>query len=166
MKGSSEYHSSRCKMFNVQLDPDECKAFNDMAVEEKSKFMCMQKLCYGCYKAISPKHTGRNCSRRRNCKICLAKHPTGLHGHKIKRKDGSKSDYAQGKAVKNNCANIKDVQCESTGTGEVLSMCVVPVKVPHKNSDKETMIFAMLDSCSQGTFATTSLMEQLNISGI
>ena len=45
-------------------------------------------------------------------------------------------------------------------------MCVVPVKVRHKNFDKEIMIFAMLDTCSQGTFITTSLMEQLNISGI
>ena len=45
-------------------------------------------------------------------------------------------------------------------------MCVVPVKVRHKNSDKEIMTFAMLDTCSQGTFITTSLMEQLNIFGI
>ena len=46
-------------------------------------------------------------------------------------------------------------------------MWVVPVKVQHKNSDKGIMLFAMLDiTCSQGTFKTTSLMEQLNISGI
>ena len=58
-----------------------------------------------------------------------------------------------------------DVQYESFRTGEVLSMCVEPVKVWHKNSDKEIMKFAMLDACSQGTFRTTSLMEKLNISG-
>ena len=45
-------------------------------------------------------------------------------------------------------------------------MCVLPVKVRHKNFDKELMMFAMLNTCSQGTFITTSLMEQLNISGI
>ena len=45
-------------------------------------------------------------------------------------------------------------------------MCVVLVKVRHKNSEKEIMTFAILDNCSQGTFITTSLMEQLNISGI
>ena len=49
---------------------------------------------------------------------------------------------------------------------EVLSISVVPVKVRHKNSDKEIMTFAMLDTCIQGAFITTSLMEQLNISGI
>ena len=45
-------------------------------------------------------------------------------------------------------------------------MRVLPVKVRHKNFDKELMMFAMLNTCSQGTFITTSLMEQLNISGI
>ena len=61
---------------------------------------------------------------------------------------------------------MKDVQCESAGTEGVFSMCVVPVKVQNENSDKEIMTFAMLDTCSQGTFTTTNLMEQLNISGI
>ena len=129
VRGSSEDNSSKCKMCNGQLDLDECKAFNDMTVEERSKFLSKQKLCYGCYEVISPKYTARNCPRRRNCKICLAKHPTGLHGHKIRRKDGGKYDNDPRKTVKNNCANIKDVHCESVRTGEVLSMCVVPVKV-------------------------------------
>ena len=166
MRGSSEDSSSKCKMCNGQHDLDECKAFNDMTVEERSKFLSKQKLCYGCYEVISSKHIARNCPRQRNCKICLAQHPTGLHGYKIRRKDDSKDDDDPGKTVKNNCANIKDVQCESFRTGEVLSMCVVPVKVRHKNSDKEIMMFVMLDTCSQGTFITTSLMKQLNISGI
>ena len=166
VRGSSKDNSYKCKMCNGRHDSNECKAFNDMTVEERSKFLSKQKLCYGCYEVISSKHTARNYPRRRNCKICLAKHPTGLHGYKIRRKDGSKDDDDPGKTVKNNCASIKDVQCESIRTGEVFSMCVVPVKVRHKNSDKEIMTFAMLDTCSQGTFITTSLMEQLNISSI
>ena len=76
VRGSSEDSSSKCKMCNRQHDLDECKAFNDMAVEERSKFLSKQKLCYGCYEVISAKHTARNGLRRKNCKICLAKHPT------------------------------------------------------------------------------------------
>ena len=49
---SSEDSSSRCKMCNGEHDLDECKAFNDMTVEEKSIFLSKQKLCYGCYEAI------------------------------------------------------------------------------------------------------------------
>ena len=106
-------------MYNGRHDLDECKAFNYMTVEERSKFLSKENLCYGCYEAISPKHTARNCSRRSNCKIFLANHSTGLHGYKIRRKDDSKIDNDPRKTVKNNCVNIKDVQCESTGIGEV-----------------------------------------------
>ena len=146
VRGPSDDNSSKCKMCNGRNDLDECKTFIDMTVEEISKFLSKQKLCYGYYEVISPKHTARNCSRRRNCKICLAKHPTGLHGYKIRRKDDSKDGDDPGKTVKKNCANIKDVQCESIRTQEVLSMCVVPVKVRHKNTDKETRTFAILDT--------------------
>ena len=63
-------------------------------------------------------NTARNCPRRRNCHICLEKHPTGLHEYMIRRNDGSKSDDDPGKTIKNNCANIKDFQFESIRTGE------------------------------------------------
>ena len=96
VRGSSEDNSSKCKMYNLWHDLDECKAFNDMTAEEKSKFLTKQKLCYGYYEVISPKHTTWNC-------------PTRLHGYKIRRKGDSKDDDDSGKNVKNNCANIKDV---------------------------------------------------------
>ena len=49
VRGSSEDSSSKCRMCNGQHDLDECKAFNDMIVKERSKFLSKQKLCYGCY---------------------------------------------------------------------------------------------------------------------
>ena len=45
-------------------------------------------------------------------------------------------------------------------------MCVVSVKVQHKESNKEIITFTMLDICSQGTFMTENLMNQLDINGI
>ena len=45
-------------------------------------------------------------------------------------------------------------------------MCVIKVKVQHKESNKEIITFAMLDTSSQGTFATENLMNQLDINGI
>ena len=65
-----------------------------------------------------------------------------------------------------NCANVDDIQCESIGTEDVLSMCVVPVKVQHSQFDKEIITFAMLDTFRQGIFVTKSLMEQLSVKGI
>ena len=63
MRVSSEDNSSKCKMCNGRHDLDECKAFNDMTVEERSKFLSKQKLCYGYYEVTSSKHSARNCPR-------------------------------------------------------------------------------------------------------
>ena len=89
--------------------------------------------------AMKQSHQNIQCLRRRTCKICLAKHAADLHGCK---KDDSKSDDDTEKAVKNNCVNTKDLQCESVGPAEVLSMCVVPAKILHNNSEKEMITFA------------------------
>ena len=85
------------------------------------------------------------------------------------RKGGNlaSNDDKTSEIIKSNCANISNTQCAATGSGQVLSMCVAPVNVQHKVSNKEIIItFAMLDTCSQGTFATENLMNQLDINGI
>ena len=51
--------------------------------------------------------------------------------------------------MKSNCAGIKNA---ATVVGEVISMCVVPVRLRHYNSWKEVKTFALLDSYSQGKF--------------
>ena len=156
-----------CPLCNSSHDLDECRNFNEMEVEGRSKFLSKQKLCYLCYQNILQSHTARNCPIRRTCKICAGKHPTGLHGFKLKRKgDYSFDDNNASEIVKSNCANISNTQCAAIGSGQVISMCVVPVKVQHKESNKEIITFAMLDTCSQGTFATENLMNQLDINGI
>ena len=45
-------------------------------------------------------------------------------------------------------------------------MCVVPVRVQHSDSDKEVKTFALLDTCSQGTFVTEDLISKLGVSGV
>ena len=47
----------------------------------------------------------------------------------------------------------------------MVSMCVVPVTVKHKNSSREVKTFAMLDNCSQGTFDKEGLLKKLKIGG-
>ena len=43
-----------------------------------------------------------------------------------------------------NCANVDDIQCESIGAEDVLSMCVVPVNVQHSQLDKEIITIQYL----------------------
>ena len=46
-------------------------------------------------------------------------------------------------------------------------MCIVPVIVSHKdNPGKEIRVYAVVDNCSQGTFATEKLLlNDLGLSG-
>ena len=125
----------------------------------------LNKLCYGCYEKILQSHTARNCPIRRTCKIFAGKRKTGLHGLKSKGDDSSDDNKASEK-IKSSWANIGNNQCAAIFPGQVLSMCVLPVKVQHKKSNKEIITFAMLDNCSQGTFARENLLNQLDINGI
>ena len=56
------------------------------SIEDRSKFLVKNKLCYGCYMPISSEYNARSCKQRRVCTICKEKHPTGLHGYKHPRK--------------------------------------------------------------------------------
>ena len=42
-----------CPLCNSSHDLDECRNFNEMEVEGRSKFLSKQKLCYGCYQALA-----------------------------------------------------------------------------------------------------------------
>ena len=65
--------------------------------------------------------------------------------------------------MKSNCARIKNA---ATVVGEVKSMCVVPVRLRHFNSQKEVKAFASLDSCNQGTFVTERILKELDVTGV
>ena len=138
-----------------------------MVVKERSTFLTKQKLCYGCYEEISSAYTARNCPKRRECTICLGKHPNDVHEFKFssKKADGRKSSTDDDKTVKNNCAYVRYSHNDYTGDLTVFSMCVVPVRIQHEKSNKEVISFAMLYVCSQGTFSTSKLMKDLGIEG-
>ena len=65
--------------------------------------------------------------------------------------------------MKSNCTSIA---IAATNLGEVIKMCSVPVRLRHFNSDKEVSTFALLDTCSQGTFVTEDLLTKLGLSDV
>ena len=162
---SSVNPRKKCVFCDGSHDLDDCQFYTEIPVEERSKFLKENKLCYGCYEEISTQHTARSCKNRRTCKICKEKHPTGLHGFTFKRKSKSSNDGTDSNdpTVKSNCAGVG---CATATFGQVISMCVVPVRVKHSDSDKEVKTFALLDTCSQGTFVTEDLISKLGVSGV
>jgi len=60
----------------------------------------------------------------------------------------------------------QDFNCATVNTkSEIISMCVVPVIVRHKFSNRMIKTYAMLDTCSQATFAKINLLSNLGIQG-
>ena len=58
------------------------------------------------------------------------------------------------------------VKCASANTGtDVISMCVVPIKVQYGNSGKILETHDLLDSCTQGTFILERLINNLGVKG-
>ena len=148
-----------CPLCQRDHDLDKCEDFMKKSVEDRSKFLAKNKLCYGCYTAISSGHNARSCKQRRVCTICKEKHPTGLHGYKHPRKGKLEDNSTNSNKNSMTCATTKM-------NSRVVSTCIVPVKVRHVHSGKEIQTYAMLDCCSQGTFICTDLARKLKADGI
>ena len=147
-------------------DLDDCQFYREITVNDRSIFLKKNRLCYGRYVEISSKHTARSCAIRRVCKVRQRKYPTGLHGYSTKNKKSPNEAEVNDKnetAMKSNYAGIGKA---ATNLGEVISMCVVSVRLRHCNSDKEVSTFALLDTCSQGTLVTDDLLKKLGLSGV
>ena len=114
-------------------------------------------------------HNARTCNDRRICQICKKKHPTGLHGYTPKQKAGndnsSASDRTQNVTFKSNCAKFDDVSCSASYSDEIVSICIVPVKIGYANKRKDVTTYALLDSCSQGTLVIEDIIHKLEASG-
>ena len=97
--------------------------------------------------------------------MCNGKHPTTLHGHVRKKVDNTQHQCNIEASEERNDGEV--AACASLNTGmEVISMCVVPVKLRHGDSG-ETLVktYALLDSCSQGTFILERLLKKFGIKG-
>ena len=60
--------------------------------DERSKMLRRKRLRYGCYLPVSAEHTAKTCKKRRVCRICAMKHPTGLHGYVPRWKVGGAAE--------------------------------------------------------------------------
>ena len=138
---------------------DSCKIFMEKTLKERTKLLANKKLCYGCCQPMTSYHNAKTYNQRLICRICEEYHPTGMHGYVKKAseynaesKDGTKD-------------TVKFASIKGKLDTEVISMCVVPVWVGHRNSRKMVQTYATLDTCSQGSFIKDDIIEDLGISG-
>ena len=153
---------SRCPMCQKVHGLDTCYSYKKLKVGDRKKFLMKQKLCFGCYEPLCKGHSRRNCQERRICCVCNKNHPTRLHGHKPKSKESVTGGFQS--SEEKSTESRREIACASATIQEdVIIMCVVLVKVKHKDSNFVYSTFAMSDNCSQGCFTKASLMKTLQI---
>ena len=98
-------------------------------------------------------HNAKNCSKKRFCKVCNGKHSTTLHVRK--KIDNTQHQCNSQASEERNDGEVAACASMNTDT-DVISICVVAIKLRHGDSGKKT--YAFLDSCSQGTFILERLL--------
>ena len=122
-------------MCGERYDIENCKYYLQQALEKRSKLVFKKKLFYGCFQEIKKDHNAKNCSNTRLCKVSNGKHPTALHGYIRKKVDNTQHQCNSDANEERKDGEV--AECASLNTGmEVISMCVVPVKVRHGDSGK------------------------------
>ena len=120
-------------------DTDNCKKFLELIVNERSRYLAKNKICFGCYDPISSDHLAKTCTKRIICKECKNYHPTALLGYQYKKQNnapGKNDDWRKEETqLSNKCTEIEDFSSASINQEtSMVSMCVVPVTVKPKNS--------------------------------
>ena len=151
MKNESGISSGNdCPVCEGRHDLDNCRKFNDLTLEERSKILIKKKLCYACYSPITSEHNAKSCKKRRKCQVCNLDHPTELHGYIHKKKDGAlTNDIEQkqgGSNLKSNFAGMDLKSASANITPNFISMCVLLVKVSYAGTKKQISTYAMLDN--------------------
>ncbi len=130
-----------------------CLKIREKPVEERVKFVQLEKLCFGCLRIG---HNSRDCTSRSVCDLCGKRHPTCLH------QDRGKKDQEQGVRIKQERANEnkgdKNQQSETIEMKQATSNRVVQEKSSTYTSsivpvyvsttmepDKEVLVYALLD---------------------
>ena len=139
-----------------------CKKFKSKQHKDKIDFLRSKGLCFACLKHG---HMSNNCKQKLQCQECSRLHPTPLH---ITRKD-SKDETTKASCEQQSVSSALVQTTETfsvTGAGkEDCVLSIIPVCVKAQKGTKTVTTYAFLDPGSSATFATESLINQLNMNG-
>ena len=126
----------------------------------KVKGFCFSCLLYG--------HHRRDCRNKARCRHCNGRHPSVLHvdGHIPRRVDVTGNFNRPSVASPTSDEKVTSQAERHTGAGEEdVTLAIVPVKVKLRDSSRCVDTYAFLDSGSNVSFCTESLMQKLGCRG-
>ncbi len=77
--------TSQCIFCHKAHSLNDCELFNKQNNQEKTEFVKINRLCFGC---LGKNHLSRNCPHKSICKHCGKPHPTALHINDFTLKHG------------------------------------------------------------------------------
>ena len=120
---------------------ENCQGIAALSISKKIEFIAKRKICFMCFRPMSKTHYANICKAKVQCEICNKIHPTLLH------------EYHRPVSVN---------ALKSPNPSQFISSCVIPVLLYDKRyPDAKIEVYAMLDSCSQGTFIDDSILRKL-----
>lgn len=167
--------SKNCELCREQHSIYKCHKFSNLSIEQKTKFIRDNSLCYNC---LRTGHILKNCTSS-GCRICKRKHHTLIHkgsaepskanvGEQSSNVNNSVTDYVKNKAINASksanegeegsmsyCAMKSRIQPHI-----LLSTALVKVKDGYGNFQTCRLL---LDSASQSNFITESCVQRLGL---
>ena len=75
----------KCLVCEEKHNLDNCRQFNNMPVDERSKMLRRKRLCYGCYLPVTAEHTVKTCKKGESARFlqwsiqldCMVMYPDG-----------------------------------------------------------------------------------------
>ena len=149
-----------CKLCYKGHDLDDCQAYLKKSLAERKEFLREKGLCFACY---DPGHRSNGCAKRRTCKKCSRRHPTGLHDdnfriNQVVSKQQITPPPPQNDHVVNAHTEMDEIACNATNIGNS-----VPVRL--RSAEGEVLTYAMLDACSTGSFVLEDIVSGLGVKG-
>ena len=139
-----------------------CRKFKNKQHKDKIGFLRSKGLCFACLKHG---HMSGSCKQKLQCEECSRPHPTPLH---FTNKD-SREEMAKDNCEQQSVSSALVQTAETfgvTGAGkEDCVLSIVPVCIKSQKGTKTVTTYAFLDPGSSATFATESLIHQLNMNG-
>ena len=152
-----------------------CDKFRKQSLQERQRFVDDHKLCSNC---LTAGHFARDCPKESFCRVqgCVGKHSTFLHPRSntnastastiTESPTGGQGKGVEPPPVNSNSANNGYIKSSySTSSNSVTGLAILPVRVKAKGHGKIAETYAFLDSGSNTSFCTESLLEKLNFKG-
>ncbi|XP_066931171.1 uncharacterized protein [Clytia hemisphaerica] len=171
----------QCENCNSDHPLEKCHSFKRLKPREKFQLLLKKRICFAC---LETGHNSHRCKSKKPCSLCNGRHATCLHTIFVKSDNDLKSDSDNKSSqperdIKSETAEthgcvkpspsviqpdgVKVKKSFTTACSDSINMCIVPIVVRHSDSKYDFKTYALLDSCSQGTFIHQDLLSQLSV---